>query len=140
MYVGTWVISPQCMTMLHLRLRHVAFNTGGKTRFSTRWDGWKIDGKAIEIEPDAMGYGEFTGNFKWGYPIFQCKVVPQIEFTRSVGLCWYFSVQLVYVGTISLGLIRWLYRTSYWDYKPTNITVGAPPCIYITILYYHIYI
>ena len=38
-------------------------------------------------------------------------------------------VQLVYVSTISLGLIRGLYRTSYWDYKPTNITGGAPPCM-----------
>ena len=28
-------------------------------------------------------------------------------------------VQLVNISTISLGLIRGLYRTSYWDYKPT---------------------
>ena len=28
-------------------------------------------------------------------------------------------VQLVQISTITFGLIRGLYRTSYWDYKPT---------------------
>ena len=38
-------------------------------------------------------------------------------------------VQLVQISTISR-LGWWMgvkYRTSYWDYKPTNITGGAPP-------------
>ena len=33
-------------------------------------------------------------------------------------LCWFIS-------TISLGLIRGLYRTSYWDYKPRFTSLGG---------------
>ena len=32
------------------------------------------------------------------------------------------------ITPINLGLIRGLYRTSYWDHKPF-ITGGAPPCM-----------
>ena len=34
-----------------------------------------------------------------------------------------------FISTISLGLMNGGYIYSYWDYKPTNITGGAPPCI-----------
>ena len=39
------------------------------------------------------------------------------------------SVQLVYKSYFTR--VYGTYYYSYWDYKPTTITGGAPPCIYI---------
>ena len=39
-------------------------------------------------------------------------VLPTRWCPRSLAFSWFIS-------TLSLGLIRGLYRTSYWDYKPT---------------------
>ena len=43
--------------------------------------------------------------------------------------------KLVQVSPMNLGLIYGKYIYSYWDYKPTNITGGAPPCAYLVRLH-----
>ena len=70
------------------------------------------------IESDEFISKETVPWSHWGDYRETFKVVPQVV-----------SVQLVQISTITFGLIRGLYRTSYWDYKPTNITGGAPPCL-----------
>ena len=69
------------------------------------------------------------------------------NWTQAIGhiLSWYIQIvqggapgrncvqlvnMLVLFHIFHVWVDEWgLYRTSYWDYKPTNITGGAPPCI-----------